>query len=54
MATFKEKNKIQYDLEGLAIDILQAARAHKRGNNKGVKRNVQQITKKLNILWKIL
>jgi len=54
MATYKEKNKAQYDLEGLAIDILQASRALARGNNKGVKRNVKQIVSKLNVISNLL
>ena len=45
--TRKEKIDVLYILSGISADVNQMARAHIRGEIKGVKRNISQIITKL-------
>ena len=38
---------VLYTLAGIAADVCQLARAYKRGEKKGVRRNIAQIVRKL-------
>lgn len=50
----REKVEICYDLFGIATDVTQLAKAYIRGDSRTLKRNINQIIKKLEKISNVL